>query len=321
MFYKLSWNAQLLAAIGLFVIALAIEAEVFAALLHSGWLAIGLAAGLEVSKALSIVLARAYHSSGEHVPSSVATLTVVFRVGLILLSGLCANLYLAQHMDRPQLEQVRAHDLALAEKHYRDQVQQLDLQTQQARDLARASNRERHATIASALSQQRTTRAEAKQLPWTLARSESDSLSRDMARIDAEAQARRRSLDAEFEGRSRAIRQARYDHDERVDHPMVRAFLGLLASVTGWQMTSLELCFWLSLLVAAMLELAIYIGFEHLTVAYRHVFALGDGVRQRGDAMDAAMQQFEQDQDQVLRKARKTADRIDAEAQTLLRAA
>ena len=87
MFYKLSWNAQLLAAATLFVISFLIEAEVLRRFLEDPLLAYPLAGALELSKALTIVLGR-YFKTREalHYPAGVRAVQAVFRAGLLVLS-------------------------------------------------------------------------------------------------------------------------------------------------------------------------------------------------------------------------------------------
>ncbi|MBI4753845.1 MAG: hypothetical protein HY778_00135 [Betaproteobacteria bacterium] len=358
MFYKLSWNAQLGAAVALFVISLLVEAQVLAAYMESAAMAYALALALEVSKALTIVLARAYHLEGGPAPRSTAVLTVVFRVGLIVLSGLCASMYLAKGLDRPQLEAVRAQDAAAEKARFGDTVARLQASHQQALAQAREAARTRHDRQARLLDERQgaalaelqgqlnaemgnrdtqgnfegrryralqerlaTASVAHRQALADAAGAEAEELSRTLGRLEGEHTQRVAAAERDHEQRLAALRQARYGNDERVEHPMARAFLGMLATVASVRFDSLQLAFFFALFVAALIELGIYVGFDHIALAYRHVFVLGDRVRQRGDEIDAELETFGREQGRARRKATAFADRVEAEGDAHLQAA
>ena len=119
MFQKLSWAAQLAAGATLFGISFWLEGEVLTAFLGHTWLAFALTGALEASKALTIVLYRIMKTQQlVSYPAAVRSLVLSFRVALLLLSAACSVMYLANMLDRPQLEAVRAEDLRHLEQEH-----------------------------------------------------------------------------------------------------------------------------------------------------------------------------------------------------------
>lgn len=119
-FYNVSWSLQLAVGLILFVVTAVLEAIVLASYLESLWLGVFVAGGLEAAKVLTIVLYRMLNGQAEvPYPGGVRWITLSFRGMLFALSAACSVMFLAQHLDRPGMEQVPGTDLAAAERQYR----------------------------------------------------------------------------------------------------------------------------------------------------------------------------------------------------------
>jgi hypothetical protein len=99
----------------------------------------------------------------------------------------------------------------------------------------------------------------------------SDALDRlEIERRHGEAQ-----LAERYASEAAAIRNADYQGDARVEHPMARAFVGVLAAVFERQPSTLQFVFYFALFLSLTMELGIWVAFEHLTLARLPVFTAG----------------------------------------------
>ena len=171
MFQKLSWAAQLAAGATLFGISFWLEGEVLTAFLGHTWFAFALTDALEASKALTIVLYRIMKTQQlVSYPAAVRSLVLSFRVALVLLSGACSIMYLANMLDRPQLEAVRAEDLRHLEQEHIARMTHLREEHEAGRAETTRSIRERYRRLVQ--------EAEERYLPAI--RTLEESLSREM---------------------------------------------------------------------------------------------------------------------------------------------
>ncbi len=304
-FYRLTWHAQLAAGALLFVLSLAIEAAVLTEYLTNAVLAAPLALGLEVSKAVTIVLHRFLtgQDRGSY-PASVRSIVLVFRAALLVLSALCSLMYLAHKLDRPHLEAVRQADLASIEHAYTADRSRLERQfarqgtetdkvvaarfaqlREQAADGYRPAIRglqaqltvemdnsvkgnfvgPRYRTIASRLEQEK-----------SAYRERLDGLAEREARERAESlgslrDAQERDLSrlrSVFEARAAHLRGEDYAGDSRVENPMITAFTRVVHRVTGLDLDPLLFIFLFSVFISLLMELGIVASFETLTSSH-----------------------------------------------------
>jgi hypothetical protein len=311
-YYNVSWALQLAVGLVLFGVTAVLETVVLAAYLGSLWLAVCIAAGLEAGKVLAVVLYRLLNGQVEvPYPRGVRWMTIGFRSLLLGLSAACSLMFLALHLDRPALEQVRAADLAAAETHYREDLARVQAGYVERRDrlLARFAEQERRehavleqrylARIAALESQldaemNRVVGGEFKgkrykEIESRLA-AEKDGYTQALAALDKAVLERpaalierleeeRRTREAELTARRTAglaaIRSNDYQGDVRVEHPMARAFVNLLGAIFTHPPTTLQFAFWFALFLSLTMELGIWVAFEHLTLARLPVFTAG----------------------------------------------
>jgi hypothetical protein len=218
-------------------------------------------------------------------------------------------MFLAQHLDRPAMERVRAADLAAAETRYREDLAaaQTGYVERRERTLARLADedkRERDALTQRYLPSISALEAKLdaemdnvvggefkgkryKELEARLAE-EKDAYAQALAALEHSAAARpddaldrleteRRDREAQLAERhateAAAVRNADYQGDARVEHPMARAFVGVLAAVFERQPTTLQFVFFFALFLSLTMELGIWVAFEHITLARLPVFA------------------------------------------------
>lgn len=301
MFYRLSWSGQLFAAIVLFTVSFFMEAIILHRYLASAWIAYPLAAALEISKVLTIVLYRIYHDrSRGAMAGHVALLTHLFRLGLIMLSVLATVMYLSAHLDRPLREEVRTADLAAAQELAQQRAQTIREGARLRYDEALQSLRQRYAEERQR--RQREYRATIADLEQAL-RAEMDNtvngqfkgpryaelerrLSAEKAHYDealqqlldkesAEEQATILRLEQiaahewsshreETDNRIAAIRTASYIGDERVENSSLVAFITLLREITGVELTVLGLTALFAVFISLLTELGIFVTFEYI---------------------------------------------------------
>jgi hypothetical protein len=302
--YPVTWALLLILGLLLFAVAAVLEGQVLYAYLDSLWLALGLAVALEGLKVLVIVMHRFLHSQQTvRYPHTVRGVVLGFRWMLLGLSAACSLMYLAGHLDRPALEQVRGADLASAQARF-----QADTERERADAAARRTDalaaldaqdlREREAIAArylpaiAALEQQLDAEMDNevggvfigkryRAIEQRLA-DEKAAFERARTEHDANVAARRAELLAALDGaeaaqtaarterRDRelaAIRASGYEGDSRVEHALARAFVNTLDAVFPEPPTVLQFTFFLALFLSVTMELGIWVSFELLTTS------------------------------------------------------
>jgi hypothetical protein len=315
-FYRLTWHAQLAAGALLFVLSLAIEAAVLAQYLANAVLAALLALGLEVSKAVTIVLHRflAGQDGGSY-PVPVRSIVLVFRAALLVLSALCSLMYLAHKLDRPHLEAVRQADLASIEQAYTADhsrvEQQFAQQAAQADKVVaarfaqlREQAADRYLPAIQRLEAQLTAemdnsvkgnfvgpryRAISSRLQneQSAYRERLDELAEQEARERAETldslrddQERELSrLRSSFEARAAQVREGDYTGDSRVENPMITAFTRVVHRVSGFDLDPLLFIFLFSVFISLIVELGIVASFETLTSSHLPILSAAHRVK------------------------------------------
>jgi hypothetical protein len=309
-FYNISWSLQLAVGLVLFGVTAVLEALVLAAYLESLWLGVFIAAGLEAAKVLTIIIYRILNGhAGVPYPRGVRWLTLGFRGMLFGLSAACSVMFLAQHLDRPGMERVRAADLAAAETRYRRDLAAAQAGYIERRDrtlalFAEEDKREREAltqryrpsiaaleakldaemdnVVGGEFKGKRYKELQARlaeekgAYDQALAALERAAAARPrdaLERLETERRARRAQLAEGYARDAAAIRNADYQGDARVEHPMARAFVGVLAAVFERRPSTLQFVFFFALFLSLTMELGIWVAFEHITLARLPVFA------------------------------------------------
>lgn len=310
MFYQVSWYAQLTAAVTLFVITAFIEAEVLRQFLEQPLFAYPLAAALEISKAITILLSRYFKLRAEvSYPDSVRILQGTFRTGLIMLSFLATAIFLGGKLDRPLAETIRAQDLARLEQEYAAQSRYLKQTHGAERKLARQEVAEKysqrieeadryHRAAIADLERQVTTEMavhgtsgefrgpryrelmarldEARRLYQRrlddLNGSQSEELARLLTPLDQRLATATTALQERFQAQRQAVRETSFDTDPRVYNPLAISFGRMVRAVTGWGLMPLQLTFAIALFVSILTELGIWVGCEVIALSYFPVF-------------------------------------------------
>lgn len=309
-FYRLSWHGQLAAGALLFAISFVLEQQVLARYLGSMLLGTVLAAGLEGSKVLTIVLHRFLSGQRETAyPPTVRYLALLFRTGLLVLSALCSVMYLGHRLDRPAMEQVRQADIerlqheAASERKGLDKGEAADAaRVEQAvsksysvlgrelearylptiRSLEKALSAEMDRVVNGvfegpryrALDARLTQEKQAYDLRLTeLTAREQGTISGAVRAVQSDYRKRRADLDRRTHAALAAVRTSDYSGDPRVEDRMVATFLRTVAAVLGDRFTPVQFVFVFSLFLSVILELGIWVSFENLTGARLPVLA------------------------------------------------
>lgn len=351
MFQKFSWSGQLLAGLILFGVSFWLEGLVLTAYLGTPWLGFAVAGGLEASKVLAIVLYRILREQTQVAyPVGVRRVAIAFRGALLVLSTACSVMFLAQQLDRPAMEAVRAADRAQADDEYwqalslvqethrrRGETLQAELSAQERRqreDLGRRYlpaitaleaklDAEMNNVVGGEFKGKRYRELEARlksekeAYAWALARADSSrSLERTaLAELEESHDAQLRRLAEEREARAAVIRSANYVDDDRVEHPTARAFVSVLAAVFAWQPSTPQFVFFFSLFLSLTMELGIVVAFEHITLARLPVFMAehrSDLHRRRKQVeVDSELRSFEMDDELTRVKVRRKRESIE----------
>lgn len=310
MFHKFSWALQFAAGVTLFGISFYLQGDVLTAFLGEAILAFTLTAALEASKALTIVLYRVMKAQQlVNYPRSVRALVLSFRIALVLLSAACSVMYLAQKLDRPNLQSVRAEDLQAIEREHAATLDRLRDAHERDRLRTASAVEERHKGSVQALHDrfqpvlqsleqaldremdngvrgafigpryrelQRRLDAEKAAHASQLARLGEAAAEESERRLDTLAERYRSAVaraEQDFRSRRQQLMDQSYSGDSRVENPVVYSFLGVLHAVLGLRVESLAFVFFFSLFLSVIVELGIMVSFENLTLAQLPIFA------------------------------------------------
>ena len=346
-FFRVSWLMQLLVGVSLFAVSFLIQSQVLLAFISVPLFALLLSVTLEAGKAVAIVWHRylSFQSPGVYTAAT-RYVSVMFRGGLVMLSVLCSVLFLGDHLDRPHLEAVRAGEMDIIQQRLADKLQQLEgdrqmrlaeLKRQQdaAYDDVKADYRDR-ITRLEALLQQEMDNVVAgvfkgpryAEFERRLAREKVDlgeALAMLSQRHRDEKMALMDVLDDEFNAaRQEAVEQAEasrgallandFAEDERVNDGRIVAFIKIMASVLGVEMTPLQFVFLFAILISVLMELGIVLAFETVTVSMMPAIAAQAEVEIQNETIKAQVS-GEAEADSIrhgaaMDKARKAADRV-----------
>ncbi len=126
MFYKISWNLQLVAAILLFSASFLIQLSVLNTLLESFIYAILITTGFELSKGLSIILYRHFASNQQQqYPLSIRFFTLVFRSGLVMVSIYASMNLVGGYLYAPHKQSIQQQELNEERSSYHSSLEEL----------------------------------------------------------------------------------------------------------------------------------------------------------------------------------------------------
>jgi len=141
-FFRLGWIVQLLVGVALFSVSFLIENLVLKSFFAAPLIALTLAAALELGKAAAIVWHRYLSlSTGGGYPWATRIFSMLFRFGLLGLSVVCSLLYFGVQLDRPNLEAVRATELAAVDKELQERLGRLDAEQKNRAEIDEARRR------------------------------------------------------------------------------------------------------------------------------------------------------------------------------------
>lgn len=299
-FYYACWIIELLAGIGLFIISFLLQNEVLQAFMSSAALALFLAIVFEAAKATAIVWHRYFVSlDAASYPDSIRITSFLFRLGLLGLSMLCSVIYLSSHLDRPYLKQIQAEEIGrheslarqrLADIRQEQEQQRINLQAQQKDELEakRLTNQQRILSLEQALKDEMNNVVGGvfqgpryleinKRLEQAYSQNLLDMTAikarqfKDQQDLDQLLYRQKQALEAETQQqlvtRREAVLNNDYARDERVNHPMVVAFLKVTQSVFKWQLEPLQFVFTFSILTSVLTELGILLSFDTVTLS------------------------------------------------------
>ncbi len=297
-FFITALAVQLLVGAGLFSISLLIEYQVLQAFLLTPAIALALAVVLEGGKAAAIVWHRFLSSQPQAYPQSTQLASTAFRVGLLFLSLLCSLLYLANHLDRPNLNTVRAADLSQVEQRLQQSLAQIDdagkSRIEALRQRQQAEQRELlqvHQHRLDALQQKldgemnnvvhgqfkgprylEVERLIEKEQAALEAASTalSEKHEKQMARLIEHQESRtadqRTVLETQARKERNLIAHSDYANDDRVNEPYVVAFTSLSRALLPVEIAPMQFVFGFALLLSLLVEVGILLAFDTVTV-------------------------------------------------------
>ncbi len=297
-FFRTALVVQLLVGTGLFSISLLIEYQVLQAFLLTPVIALFLALVLEVGKAAAIVWHRFLLSQSNAYPQSTRVASASFRIGLLLLSLLCSLLYLSNHLDRPNLNAVRAADLqdldrrlnedlsklkesaattveALRRQYQADREARLQIHRQRLEALQQKLDTEmnnvvrgqfkgpRYRELERLLEKEREALSAAS---TAFAEKQGEQLARQIQTLEAKTAEQRKTLKKQAEQARKRIMHDPYADDERVNEPYIVAFTSLSRAMLPVEIAPMQFVFGFALLLSLLIEIGIMLAFDTVTV-------------------------------------------------------
>ena len=337
-FFRISWIIQLAVGIGLFFVSFYIETQILETFLAVPVLAVLLALALEMGKALAIIWHRYMQTqSGTAYPIFTRFISAIFRLGLVVLSLLCSVLYLANHLDRPQLDDVRSAELQKLEKNLDQALKQIDgdkalqlasLETRQKQTIELLNHRfgqrqqvlqveltaEMNNVVNGVFKGQRYTEFERllaqleSQWQSELERvtnqhfSEQERLNH---RLNDESMQAKNSVVALSKNQQQGVLMNDFASDERVNDATIVSFLKVYEAVFDVTFEPLQFVFVFSLMLSLLMEIGIVLAFDTVTILLLPEF-------KRQQVQKATMDQFKADlKNQTLRDEIKHESMLD----------
>ena len=299
-FFRISWLVQLAVGISLFTVSFLIEKKILESFITTSFLALLLAASLELGKAVAIIWHRymSYQTTTRY-PFSVKLASNTFRIGLVILSMLCSLLFLSNTLDRPNLEKVRSaemtHDqdrlkerlarfdvqkrerLALLEKSQDGEYQRIkqgfdsriaklqdDLKAEMNNVMNGTFKGPRYAEIKTRLDQEK---AQQDKTLAELIKSNKQTYSKERERIQDAIEAKREAAYNTSDDSRDKLLQNDFSTDERANDSRIVSFLKVLQSVFNLDILPLQFVFIFSLLLSSLMEIGILLAFNTITIS------------------------------------------------------
>jgi len=318
MFYKISWNLQLFAAILLFSASFLIQLSVLNTLLESFIYAVLITTGFELSKGLSIILYRHFTANHQQqkYPFSIRIFTLFFRTGLVAISIYASMNLVAGYLYAPHKQSIQTQELNNERAHYRtslDELTQLHLQEKKAiqtrmnvtykqRLLATQQHTQQQITLLSSALKKEMNNVQNgifkgkryKEIDLQLKQVKTEGFSEQQAITQLHESAIAKVLKGEknrysfeaaqlktaHDARISHIEQKDYAKDSRVEDKNTYAFIQMVNQVTPFEWSPLEVAFFFSLALSVLMELGIIIGIENIALSYLPIFAAQETVAQ-----------------------------------------
>ena len=353
-FFSLAWLFQLLVGVTLFGVSFAIEAQILQAFLVGPALALVLALGLEVGKAVSIIWHRYLAAAGSSAyPKGTRVISGAFRAGLVILSLICSLLYLGAQMDRPNLETVRRTELDAIDRGFKEDIARLENQRAARLDADQVRRNREYADTRTDHRRQldqleallraemnnvvkgvfRGPRYETLEQRLAAARSERDAAllvlaarhraeaARLGAELDTEYAKSRAAIVQKAETARRSLHADRLDSDERIQDPRVVALIRMFEAVLGLKMNAPQFVFLFAVFISIVIELGIVLAFDIVTLSVLPALEAQHREGVTTEAMMAEMQGTAEREGlrhrESVERIRRGADRIHQRAETL----
>lgn len=320
MFYKISWNLQLFAAILLFSASFLIQLSVLNTLLESFIYSLLITTGFELSKGLSIILYRHFtvNHQQQKYPFSIRIFTLFFRSGLVAISIYASMNLIAGYLYAPHKKDIQNQELTAERLHYQktlDELTEMHLQEKKAIRLRMQNtykqrllatqqfNQQKEALLSNALKKEMNNVGlngvfrgkRYKEIERQLNQVKANGFSKEqsitqlheeeIAKVLKEEKDRytfeAAQLKAAHDARVTSIEQKDYSKDSRVEDKNTYAFIQMVNNVTPFEWSPLEIAFFFSLTLSVLMELGIVIGIENIALSYLPIFAAEETAAQR----------------------------------------
>jgi uncharacterized membrane protein YciS (DUF1049 family) len=282
--------------VGLFLCSFYIEYRILLAFIEPATMALFLALVLEIGKVTAIV----WHYYMSHLcvsayPGSVRLTSLLFRLGLVILSLVCSQLFLNDRLDRPNLEHVKKVETTAVEKRLNDDLKRLEEQHRSQEKIMTARHQTEYADL-KAENDQSVTKLEALLLTEMdnvvggvfkgpryeeLQRRLSDEKVagqtaleklqqrqvREMKQLMLDSRRLRQEALSTADKKRRQIVSEDFSSDERVNDPYIVAFLKVTDSLFTATLEPLQFVFLFSLLMSFLMEAGIVLAFSTITVS------------------------------------------------------
>jgi len=300
-FFKGSWVVQLIVGMGLFLCSFFLEYQILLSFLTPPLLALFLTITLELGKVAAIV----WHYYLERLspmeyPRAVRITSYLFRIGLMILSLLCSQLYLSYHLDRPNLKKVKSSDIEMVKQNLKKKLDRLKAEFAREKDLM-IERQEKEILTEAQQWDKRIEKLESllllemdnvvngvfkgpryRELEKRLAQEKNNRqrIMKELRKRHTEELAKlnaffaNRIQEATEEGRRQQLQIENKDYaiDERANDRRIVAFLKVVKEVFNYSLLPLQFVFLFSFLLSSLMEAGIVLAFSTITIALAPVF-------------------------------------------------
>jgi hypothetical protein len=244
------------------------------------------------------------HLSVSAYPGSVRLTSWLFRLGLVLLSLICSQLFLNERLDRPQLEQVKAVETADIQKRLKDDLERLDEQHRSQKETMIDRHQTEYTDLKTANDQsiaklealllaemdnvvggvfkgprykELQQRLSDEKAAWQTALEKlQQRQALEMKQLASDFRHLREKVISAADNKQRQIVSEDFSTDERVNDPYIVAFLKVTDSLFTATLEPLQFVFLFSLLMSFLMEAGIVLAFSTITLdqlmdEFRHI--------------------------------------------------